>query len=212
MTRILHGAQQIRTDSRQIRDRFAKVLHSIRADSQQIRESSRWMRDGFAQVRKGSHKIFADSRQIRGFSMDSRIRDGVRRFAQIRDRFAKVLDTIRADSRQIRDRFADSHSRFAQVRKDSRWILHGSPCKMCVKSPSRHPCRSLSSSSSTSLPAIRASQASTSSRGPASASFSERQLLRSHHGRRRPSTRARRRRCGRTARASRCAPRGSPCR
>ena len=134
------------TDSRksstrfaQLRDRFAKVLHSIRADSQQIRESSRWMRDGFAQVRKGSHKIFADSRQIRGFSMDSRIRDGVRRFAQIRDRFAKVLDTIRADSRQIRGRFADSHSRFAQVRKDSRWILHGSPCKMCVKSPSRHP-------------------------------------------------------------------------
>ena len=131
--------RQIRTDSRQIRDRFAKVLHSIRADSQQIRESFRWMRDGFAQVRKGSHKIFADSRQIRGFSMDSQFRDGVRRFTQIRDRFAKVLDTIRADSRRIRDRFADSHSRFAQVRKDSRWILHGSPCKMCVKGWSRHP-------------------------------------------------------------------------
>ena len=64
----------------------------------------------------------------------------LRRFAQIRVRFAKVLDTIRADSRPIRDRFADSHSRFAQVRKGSRWILHSSPCKMCVKSPSRHPC------------------------------------------------------------------------
>jgi hypothetical protein len=63
----------------------------------------------------------------------------LRRFAQIRDRFAKVLDTIRADSRPIRDRFADSHSRFAQVRKGSRWRLHSSPCKMCVKSPSRHP-------------------------------------------------------------------------
>ena len=37
------------------------------------------------------------------------------------------------------DRFADSHSRFAQVRKDSRWILHGSPCKMCVTTWSRHP-------------------------------------------------------------------------
>jgi hypothetical protein len=58
----------------------------------------------------------------------------LRRFAQIRDRFAnKVLDTIRADSRRIRDnRFADSHSRFAQVRKGSRWILHSSPCKMCA--------------------------------------------------------------------------------
>eukprot|EP00966_Prymnesium_polylepis_P226546 5240621-Prymnesium_polylepis.1 len=71
--------------------------------------------------------------------MDSKIRDGVRGFAQIRDRFAKVLDTIRADSRRIRDRFAHSHSRFAQVRKDSRWRLHGSPCKMCVTTWSRHP-------------------------------------------------------------------------
>ena len=124
------------TDSRKfstrfahIRDRFAKVIDGYATDSQLYGKVTLTVCEVHTRY----------SRQIRGFSMDSRIRDGVRRFAQIRDRFAKVLDTIRADSRQIRDRFADSHARFAQVRKDSRWILHGSPCKMFVKSPSRPP-------------------------------------------------------------------------
>eukprot|EP00966_Prymnesium_polylepis_P258640 5973916-Prymnesium_polylepis.1 len=56
------------------------------------------MRDGFAQVCKGSHKIFADSRQIRGFTGFADLRWGSR---------------IRADSRQIRGK---SSTRFAPIR------------------------------------------------------------------------------------------------
>jgi hypothetical protein len=42
-----------------------------------------------------------------------------------------------------RSRPSDRSSRrscWLSLSKGSRWILHSSPCKMCVKSPSRHPC------------------------------------------------------------------------
>eukprot|EP00966_Prymnesium_polylepis_P057541 1332401-Prymnesium_polylepis.1 len=86
-------------------------------DARRIRTSSQGFR---------SHKIFADSRQIRGFAMDSQIRDGVRGFAQIRDssrksstRFAPIRDGFAIDSRICAH---DSH-KFARIRDGYHTVL-----------------------------------------------------------------------------------------
>ena len=126
----------VRNRFAQIRDRFAKGLHSIRNRFAKVLDGCATDSHKFARVHTRYSRIrdrFADSQWIRGFAMgfaDSRrfatdSRKSSTRFVQIRDKFA-------ADSRI---RTHDSH-KFARIRDGYYTVLRG---KMCVKSPSRHP-------------------------------------------------------------------------